>query len=133
MLGLYLGTTYLLGATLTIEISNVETKEGKLYVGLYTENQEFLNIDRAFMKKIIEAKNDTEELTFDNLEEGSYAVAIFHDINNNGMLDKNFIGFPKEPYAFSNNFKPKFSKPEFDDCNFTVENEDIKQMIVLSD
>ena len=133
MLTLSLGTTALLGATLTIEVSNVTSQKGKVYVGLYTKDKEFPHLEDAFIKKIVDANSDKVEVTFDDLEEGSYAVAIFHDTNDNGVLDKNFIGFPKEPFAFSNNFKPKFSKPEFEDCSFVLEKEGIKLLVELMD
>jgi uncharacterized protein (DUF2141 family) len=34
---------------------------------------------------------------------GTYAVAMFHDENNNGHLDENALGIPTEGYGFSNN------------------------------
>ena len=33
---------------------------------------------------------------------GAYAVAVFQDENGNGRLDRNPLGLPTEPYAFSN-------------------------------
>ena len=46
-----------------------------------------------------------------NLEPGDYAVAIYHDENGNGQLDKRLFGIPKEPYGFSNNYRPRLSAP----------------------
>jgi uncharacterized protein (DUF2141 family) len=37
-----------------------------------------------------------------NVQPGRYAIAVFHDLNGNGKLDRNFIGLPQEPYGFSN-------------------------------
>ncbi len=54
------------------------------------------------------------------VEPGDYAVAIYHDVNGNGKMDKNMLGIPKEPYGFSTNFKPKISAPKFTDCQITV-------------
>jgi len=34
-------------------------------------------------------------------------------VNNNGQLDKNYLGIPIEPYAFSNNPKVKWRSPTF--------------------
>ena len=135
MISLFLGTSYLLGATLTIEISNIQSQKGTLHVGIYTKNQEFPNKEAPFMSKELKPKSQTGqvEATFDNLEEGTYAVAIYHDINRNGMLDTNFIGMPTEPYGFSNNFKPKFSKPKFSDCSFSIEKEGREITIGLVD
>ena len=58
--------------------------------------------------------------TFEGLESGMYAVSLFHDENDNGKLDANFMGIPREPYAFSNNAKGFFGPPTFQDCQFEV-------------
>ena len=34
--------------------------------------------------------------------QGEYLIAIFYDTNNNGILDTNLFGFPKEPVGLSN-------------------------------
>ena len=35
--------------------------------------------------------------------DGIYAFVVYIRVNLNNKLDKNFVGIPKEPYAFSNN------------------------------
>jgi len=54
------------------------------------------------------------------LAPGEWAVALSQDLNNNDKLDKNFLGIPTEPFAFSNNLKPRLSAPSFQECKFTV-------------
>jgi outer membrane protein len=54
---------------------------------------------------------------------GDIAVLVYVDENNNGVIDKNFIGIPKEPLGISNNYRPK-GPPAFSRAAFTVaENE----------
>lgn len=36
------------------------------------------------------------------LPEGEYAFCIYQDANNDGELNSNKIGIPKEPFGFSN-------------------------------
>ena len=57
---------------------------------------------------------------FGELAFGDYAVVVVHDVNDNGEVDHNFIGFPVEPLGFSNGFKlglfsgrPTFEKLRF--------------------
>jgi uncharacterized protein (DUF2141 family) len=54
------------------------------------------------------------------LQPGEYAFSIFYDSNNNGKLDTNFIGIPKEPLALSNGARPKFGPPRYEDAVFQV-------------
>ncbi|WP_052695484.1 DUF2141 domain-containing protein [Hymenobacter sp. AT01-02] len=55
-----------------------------------------------------------------DLPNGEWAVAITQDTNNNDKLDKNMVGIPTEPFAFSNNVRPRLSPPDFEDCKFVV-------------
>ncbi len=48
------------------------------------------------------------------LPPGRYAFAVLHDENSNHKLDRNFVGFPKEGFGFSNNPAVHLSAPGFD-------------------
>ncbi len=55
----------------------------------------------------------------DNVPPGEVAVLVYFDENENGLIDKNFIGIPKEPLGISNNYRPK-GPPSFARAKFTV-------------
>lgn len=57
---------------------------------------------------------------FNDIPSGTYAIAVLHDENANGKLDKNFLGIPREGYGASNNVRPKMSAPAFKDAAFSV-------------
>ena len=57
---------------------------------------------------------------FNDIPPGTYAIAVLHDENANGKLDKNFLGIPREGYGASNNVRPKMSAPAFKDAAFSV-------------
>ena len=61
---------------------------------------------------------DGARLRLDNVPAGTYAIMLHFDENGNGALDKNFIGIPTEPIAFSNGYRPKgppsYSQARFD-------------------
>ncbi|KXK35986.1 MAG: hypothetical protein UZ06_CHB003000174 [Chlorobi bacterium OLB6] len=58
------------------------------------------------------------QYTFTDLPEGTYAVSVLHDENNNGKIDKKFI-VPKEGIGFSRitsiglTNRPNFKKASF--------------------
>ena len=64
------------------------------------------------------SKNKQHEFTFKKLAHRTYAIAVFHDLNSNGKLDKNALGLPQEPYGFSNNARNTFSAPSFSQASF---------------
>lgn len=58
----------------------------------------------------------------DGIEPGTIAVLAYVDANENGRIDKNFIGIPKEPLAISNNYRPK-GPPSFSRASFDIDDE----------
>lgn len=57
---------------------------------------------------------------FGKVPPGDYAIVVVHDENDNGKLDAGFLGFGGEGYAFSNDVKPLFGRPGFDEVKFGV-------------
>lgn len=107
--------------TLTVTVDNIKTMEGSIEVGLFNQDGKFLEKNEAYKSVSVKVTSITETVVIENLPKGTYAISLYHDINGNGICDRNFMGIPKEPYGFSNNFKPKFSAPTFADCTFDVE------------
>lgn len=55
---------------------------------------------------------------FGGVAPGRYAIAVFHDENGNGKLDRNFMGIPKEGVGASNDAVGSFGPPKFDAARF---------------
>ena len=111
---------------LTVEFENIKSKTGTLFIALYNEEAQFLKT--AFDGTKVPVKDGKATATFNNLAKGVYAISAFYDKNNNGQLDTNFLGIPKEPTAMSNNAKGSFGPPKFKDAKFIIdkENKNIK-------
>jgi len=105
---------------LTLTITNIKNIEGNLEVGLFNTGERFLESGQAYKRFTIPVKSDSQTLVIKDLPQGEYAISLYHDKNSNGVCDRNFFGIPKEPYGFSNNYKPKFSAPAFADCKFEL-------------
>ena len=111
---------FLYAGTLEVIVKGIENKQGSIHIGLYHKKKGFLNPSKQYkgIKRLL--KNASTSYRFKDLSSGVYAVAIFHDSNNNNILDKNFLGIPKEGYGVSNNPKT-FGKPTFEACKFKLE------------
>lgn len=116
-----------------VKITNIKSTKGELHIGFYKRNQNFPVHEAEHFKKVIKPNIGTMEVIIDNLPNGEYAIAMIHDINSNNHLDTNFLGMPNEPYAFSKNFKPILSAPDFDVCKFNLNNETKSFIIDLID
>lgn len=117
---LFTATTPTSKNSLTINISNIENNQGTLEIGLFNTSDSFLKEGEAFKTISVKAKMNETVVVINNLPNGTYAVSMYHDKNADGQCNRNFIGIPVEPYAFSNNFRPKYSAPKFKDCKFDL-------------
>ena len=63
----------------------------------------------------------TVSCVFEHVPEGRVAIAVMHDANQNGALDRSLLGFPTEGFAFSRDARPgTFSPPSFEDAAVAV-------------
>ena len=59
------------------------------------------------MARVAKETDGRTEYRIRNVPPGAYALVVHYDENNDGQIDKNFIGIPREPIAFSNGYRPK--------------------------
>jgi uncharacterized protein (DUF2141 family) len=99
-----------------IIVGNLKNKSGNLYIGWYNNAATFPQKDRAVFFKIVKVSGQKElPVSFNDIPAGNYAIAVYLDENGNGLLDKNFIGVPKELYGFSNNITHAMHAPSFEE------------------
>ncbi|GIV39066.1 MAG: hypothetical protein KatS3mg033_0866 [Thermonema sp.] len=108
---------------LHIEITNLRNHRGHVLVSLFAEEGKKGFPDepaQAYRKAKVPIENLKAVVHFENLPHGTYAVAVLHDENDNGKMDKNFLGIPTEGFAFSNNVRPVFGPPSFHKAAFEL-------------
>ncbi len=105
---------------LTVHVSNIKEKKGKMIVSIFNNLNDYLKEGKEYCKKIIVVKDSIVKFTFKKLPKGAYAVALFHDVNEDGKCNKTLIGIPKEGFGFSKNKKPFIGAPSFDDVKIDL-------------
>ena len=117
--------------TLLITVENVKVNQGKIMLAIYSDDQEFLSETtyRSIHHEVNEFGTTTVEVN--DLPYGMYAISIFHDENNNGKLDTNFMKIPKEPYGFSNNARGMFGPPKVNEAQFSFSTMEQEIMIEI--
>jgi len=103
---------------LIIELTDIRQARGIVWVGIYNSEATFMIKERAIVEGFDVDRSGTLRLTFPELDYGTYAIALFQDLNSNGELDRNLIGIPSEPYAFSRRPRSKWRLPRFDEIKF---------------
>jgi uncharacterized protein (DUF2141 family) len=99
--------------TVKVVVQNVQPGKGSIIVSIYNDEKDFLKKPMATQTQ--KANQQVMEFLFD-IPPGEYAIAVYQDLNDNKQLDASMFHIPKEPYGFSNNYRPSFSAPHFKDC-----------------
>jgi uncharacterized protein (DUF2141 family) len=108
-------------AQIAVKITGLHNRRGQLVVDLFDRAEDFLKkslqTQKIDLSKV--AALDPLMVTFKDVPPGTYAVSAYQDANENGRLDRNWIGMPKEDWGMSNNPRP-WRKPRFDEAKFEV-------------
>ncbi len=116
---LFVSMAYAQTGTITVEVSGIKDAEGLISMGLFTSEEGFPDeLEKTYKGVNAKASGGKAVSAFQDVPAGTYAIAVFHDTNSNGKLDKNFLGIPKEGYGFSNNASGSFGPPDFKDASF---------------
>lgn len=111
-----------------VRIQNIENEQGVLRIGLFKESDKFLE-EASWSKDIPVNGRNIVEVDFENIPYDTYAISIYQDLDENGKLDANFIGIPKEPVGFSNDHRPKMGPPKFNGAKFDLAQKNLTQTV----
>lgn len=106
------------GAQLNVGLKN-PPPAGTLVFRLFDSPNTFGDI-RDPVKQVTRDVTGKSEFVIRGIAPGEYALMIYFDENDNGILDRNFVGIPTEPIAFSNNYRPK-GPPSFKRARFVIQ------------
>lgn len=110
------------GGTITVKISNAAGRTGEVRAVLFRGPAGFpKGLEQAVQRAVAVWEGDMAVAIFRDVPPGEYAIVTVHDTNQNGKLDTNFIGIPKEPYGFSNEARGRLGPPAFRAAAFSVE------------
>ena len=124
--------SHAIATEVTIKVEGVKDRVGKVAALLFADGNGFPNETAKAAHKIqVDAKPGTTEIKVAGLKPGRYAVCVIHDENQNALLDRNFLGMPKEPIAFSVISEIPKGKPDFAACSFEIKDADLAMTIPL--
>lgn len=115
----------------TIQITGIREQKGNVIIGIYDDAELFGRDGSEIRKLSVPVDSEKVTVTMEGLKEGEYAFAVVHDKNGNGKCDYNMLGIPKESFGFSNNVRPKWKIPSFNDVKVNVEDGTILRIKLL--
>lgn len=104
--------------TLTVNVVEANHNEGKMFIALYNTETDFLK--NNYKGAISPIENKSSKAVFEGVPKGTYAISVFHDENDNGKMDTNFMHIPKEAYGCSNGAKGFMGPPKWKDAKFEL-------------
>jgi uncharacterized protein (DUF2141 family) len=98
-------------ATVEVRVTNVAGGKGKVNVAV-CDRERFLK--QCAYSTSVPAQAGENVVALRDVPAGTWAVVAYQDEDENGQLDRNFIGIPKERYGFSRDAASHFGPPGFD-------------------
>jgi uncharacterized protein (DUF2141 family) len=113
-----------------VNVKGIRSEKGQISIGVFRDDATFQK-EKAFQTlKFKKTGISKGEMTLRfSLEPGTYGLALLDDENNNGKMEYNFLGIPKEGFGFSDYYLKGLKKPKFDSFKFSVER---KQKLVIT-
>lgn len=96
------------------------TSGGVLNVELY-DNPDYFLFKKGRLRKVrVPALGPQQKVCMNLAQLGTYAVAVYQDLDGNRKLKKQWNQLPLEPFGLSNNPEQRFGFPRFRDSAFTT-------------
>ena len=104
--------------TMRLHFKSMTQSKGTIHWAMYAPGTEWPGENSATFGGNVPVTSLDLVVEVPNVPFGTYAIASYQDINNNGKMDKR-LGFPLEPFGFSNGARPTvLGAPDFDKAKF---------------
>lgn len=108
--------------TLILNVTGIEDTRGFIRIALFDEESYFPeDIDNALLRVTEPVTSDSITVEIQGIDRGAYAIALFHDKDGDGVLDRNFLGIPTEKIGFSSDARAVTGPPDYEDALFLFE------------
>jgi uncharacterized protein (DUF2141 family) len=129
---------------LKVTVTGVRSDDGALMIGFFDSAANFedaintsakvglLNDKGRLVGVTMRARTGPQGIAISDLPPGRYGVIVFHDENDNALLDISVLRIPIEGYGFSNNATGFLRAPSFEKAAVTVGDGDVSTSIALT-
>lgn len=118
-------------ASFELKIEGITEVKGEVRIAVFKSELSYNKKEDPLHAEVLPVEEETLIWNKEKLPYGDYAIAVYHDKNENGELDSNILGIPKEAYGFSNNARGRFGPASWKDAHFTVSSDPYSMVIEL--
>jgi uncharacterized protein (DUF2141 family) len=117
-----------------VNVQGVKSASGLIAVTLYADNsKKFLVKHGSLYVGRVPARAGTTRVCIYVPKPGVYAIAVYHDQDGNRKFNRSGIGFPKEPFGFSNNASTLAGLPAFKSVRISIPKDGFETSIKLKE
>ncbi|NND08891.1 MAG: DUF2141 domain-containing protein [Saprospiraceae bacterium] len=109
-----------------VRVDNLESdRKGSLCLILFSKEKGYPDDpNEGEASRVFAIDGQRKKFLLEDIAYGDYVVTLFHDENDNLILDKNFLGAPKEGFGISQNPRSTIlGPPEFQSAIFSHQND----------
>lgn len=109
------------GPRLHVTVTGARRVAGNVTITVYGPKPERFLASHAYLaRQRVPLRTTSAEACFALAAPGIYAIAVYHDENDDHDFNRNLLGLPAEGYGFSNDAPTAIGLPSFDSVRFTV-------------
>jgi uncharacterized protein (DUF2141 family) len=105
--------------TIVVKVTGLRSEKGQVKIAVFNSPEKWLG-EQPIYSSTINVDGQTVVWKITDVPYGDYGIAVLHDENKNGKMDKNILGIPQEPYGFSNNVRVTLGPPTWEKSKFVV-------------
>ncbi len=103
---------------LYVVITGYPSTQGTIKIALFGSERSYQSNISPLRGDSVQVEAQRTLVPFEDISYGDYAVKVYHDQNNDGKLNTNFMGRPTEFYGFSNNVRGIFGPASWSAAKF---------------
>jgi Uncharacterized protein conserved in bacteria (DUF2141) len=86
-------------AILILKVTGLRSEKGQVKIAVFKSSEKWLG-EQPIYSSTINVDSQTVTWRINDVPPGDYGVAVFHDENSNGKMDKNVLGIPHLDLVF---------------------------------
>lgn len=107
------------GGTVSIEVDGLRSDRGEVRGALFASRDGWTEEGHQIATCTAHVHGHVARCVIEEVPPGDYAFAFLHDEDDDGELDRDWIGVPQEGFGFSNDARPGLGAPSFESARFS--------------
>lgn len=110
-------------ANISVKVKNIQNLTGSIKLGVFDNVHNYRTKSNPYLKARKPVTDSLITFLFENVPLGRYAIATYHDENNDDTLNTKKLGIPIEGIGFSGKFNSRIKPPDFNLASIRIKSD----------